>query len=171
MTPNSGLTTHTSRDTVLILCLGNDLRGDDGVGWKVADRLDAAPTPGVVVRKSAVSGFYLLDELIDFDRVVVVDAVRTGRRAAGEVFAFAFEALEGTDVRAPHHVSLSAVLRVARQCGLRLPRQIQVVAVEVSDLETIGTGLTRAVEAAVPRAAVLARALAAGSRLETGCPA
>lgn len=151
-----------SRDAgTLVLCLGNELRRDDGVGWKVADQLEAAPPPGAVVRRSAVSGFYLLDELIDFDRVVVVDAVRTGTREPGDVFAFPIEALNGPAGPSPHAVGLPTVLRVGRQCGLTLPRVIHVVAIEVADMETLGVGLTPPVEAALPRAEALVRALAA----------
>ena len=38
----------------LVLCLGNDIRRDDGVGWAVADAL--APAAQAVIRRSALSG-------------------------------------------------------------------------------------------------------------------
>lgn len=148
---------------ILVLCLGNDLRRDDGVGWRVAEQLEEAPPVGATVRRSAVSGFYLIDELIEFDRVVVVDAVRTGTHAPGDVFAFPVEALDGPPGPSPHAVGLPTVLQVGRQCGLTLPRVIHVVAIEVDDMDTLGAGLTPAVEAALPRAEALVRALAARS--------
>ena len=48
---------------IAVLCLGNALRRDDAVALRVADLLEAAPLPGAVVRRTAVSGLYLLDEL------------------------------------------------------------------------------------------------------------
>jgi hypothetical protein len=39
---------------ILVLCLSNALRRDDAVALRVADRLDAAPPPGVEVRRTAV---------------------------------------------------------------------------------------------------------------------
>jgi len=149
------------RPETLILCLGNDLRADDGVGWKVAERLEAAPPPGAVVRKSALSGVYLVDELIEFHRVIVVDAVQTRTHAPGDVFLLPMEGIEGTPGASPHGIGLPTVLRVGREYGLPLPARVDVVAIEVIDLETLGCGLTAPVEAAVPRAEALVHAILA----------
>jgi hydrogenase maturation protease len=146
----------------LVLCLGNDLRADDGVAWRVADLLEAAPPPGWVVRRSAAAGLYLLDELAGFDRAIIVDAVRTGARAAGSVFALPVEALAGPEGPAPHAIGLRTVLGVARRCGLEVPQRLDVVAIEAGDVDTIRVGLTPPVAAAVPRAVRLVRALAGG---------
>ena len=192
----------TAPANVLVLCLGNDIRSDDGVGWevarvltRVADTFDA-PTdngaegndaearigfarpkplppiddeirhfepriPGVLVRRSALSGFYLLDELIGFDRVIVVDAVKTGLHPPGTVLSFPFEAL-GTDAGpSPHAVGLPSVVRLGRQSGVILPTDIHIVAIEVDDIESIAEGLTAPVRAAVPRAVAEVRSLVA----------
>ena len=151
----------TPRPETLILCLGNDLRADDAVGWKVADRLESAPPPGAIVRKSALSGMYLLDELIDFDRVIVVDAVQTRAGTPGDVLSFGIAGLESPPGPSPHAIGLPTVLRIARRYGLRLPSRIDVVAIEVADVETLGCGLTAPVAAAVPRAELLVRQLVA----------
>jgi hydrogenase maturation protease len=81
---------------IAVLCLGNALRRDDAVALRVADLLEAAPLAGAVIRRTAVSGLYLIDELDGFDRAVVVDAVRTGLHPPGAVLSFALE-----DLRAP----------------------------------------------------------------------
>jgi hydrogenase maturation protease len=144
---------------VLVLCLGNDLRRDDGVGWRVAERLEETPPGGAVIRKSAASGLYLLDEMAGFDRLVVVDAVRTGRHATGDVFSCEIEDLDVPPGPSPHAVGLSTVLRVGRRCGLAMPRQVTVVAIEAADMETVGMGLTPRVESAVSRACDLVRSI------------
>lgn len=148
---------------IVVLCLGNDLRRDDGVGWKVAERLEAAPPPGAVVRRSALAGFYLIDDLLDFDAAVVVDAVRTGVHPPGDVFEMPLEAFAGPGGAAPHGVGLPTVVRVARAYGLAIPAWIRVVAIEVADMDTLAVGLTPAVEAAVPAAEALVRALVAAA--------
>lgn len=156
---------------LVVLCLGNDLLRDDGVGWAVADAVEARLTwslvPGprsqsVVVRKTPLSGFYLLDELTGYDAAVVVDAVRTGSHPPGTVLSMPFEALRGESGPSPHAAGLPTVMRLGRQSGVPLPDRIHVVAVEVDDMESIGETLTPAVADAVPvaRDAVLA-ALAA----------
>jgi hydrogenase maturation protease len=112
----------------------------------------------VVVRKTALSGFYLLDELTGYDAAIVVDAVRTGTRAPGTVYSFPFESLRSESGPSPHAAGLPTVIRLGRQSGVPLPERIHIVAVEVDDVESIGESLTPAVARAVPTArdAVLA---------------
>ncbi len=138
----------------LVLCLGNDVLRDDGVGWRVAAELDRPGTlpAGVDVRRSAVAGFYLLDELTGYDAAVVVDAVKTGQHPPGTVLSFAFEDLRSERGPSPHAVGLPTVIRMGRQSGVPLPSRVHIVAVEVADMETVAEGLTPRVAAAVPAA-------------------
>jgi hydrogenase maturation protease len=146
---------------IAVLCLGNALRRDDAVALRIADLLDADPPPGAAVRRTAVSGLYLLDELEGFDRVVVVDAVRTGRHAPGTVLSFPLEDLRAPGGPSPHAIGLPSVLARARAAGAPVPSRFHVVAVEVLDMETVGEGLTPEVAAAVAPAAAAVRAAVA----------
>ena len=153
---------------VLVLCLGNDILRDDGVGWAVADALEQSssesrvpspesrvPSPEsrpFVVKRSALSGFYLLDELTGWERVIVVDGVQTGLHPPGTILSFPFEALGTEAGPSPHAVGLPSVVRLGRQSGVPLPAWIHIVAIEVDDMETFTEGLTPAVRAAVPEA-------------------
>ncbi len=146
---------------VLVLCLRNAIRGDDAVALRVADGLrggaGGAPLEGAVVRTSAASGLYLLDEMEGFDRVVVVDAVRTGARAPGEVLSFPLEDLHAPEGPSPHAIGLPSALARARSAGAPVPSRVHVVAVEVLDMETVVEGLTPDVAAAVAPAAEAVR--------------
>lgn len=146
---------------ILVLCLGNALRRDDAVALRVADVLDAAPPPGAAVRRTAVSGLYLLDEMEGFDVVVVVDAVRTGRHAPGTVLSFPLERLRAPEGPSPHSIGLPSALARAKAAGAPVPSRVHVVAVEVEDMETVGEGLTARVQAAVAPAAEAVRAAVA----------
>jgi hydrogenase maturation protease len=173
---------HSREDAVLVLCLGNDILRDDGVGWAIADELETglsvprtpnpqspipsaeSPLPNpyaprVVVKRSALSGFYLLDELTGWDVVVVVDAVRTGAHAPGTVLSFPFEALRTEAGPSPHAVGLPTVVALGRQSGVPLPDAIHIVAIEVDDMESFCEGLTPAVRDAVPKAVDVIRSL------------
>jgi hydrogenase maturation protease len=152
---------------VLVLCLGNPIRRDDAVALRIADLLEAEALPGAVVRRSAASGLYLLDDMDGFDAVVVVDAVRTGAHAPGTVLSFPIEALRVAGGPSPHAIGLPSALARARAAGAPVPARLHVVAVEVIELETVGDGLTGPVEAALPAGAAAVRdavrALAAAS--------
>ncbi len=142
---------------VLVLCLGNAIRRDDAVALRVADALERSPPEHAAIRRSAASGLYLLDEMEGFDRVVVVDAVRTGTHAPGEVLSFPLEDLHAPEGPSPHAIGLPSALGRARAAGAPVPSRFHVVAIEVVDLETVGEGLTPAVAAAVAPAAAAVR--------------
>ena len=170
----------------LVLCLGNDILRDDGVGWAVASLLESQlqdsgtsnPEPRIpnpesrfVVKRSALSGFYLLDEITGWDRVLVVDAVKTGAHPPGTVLSFPFDALGSGEGPSPHAVGLPTVVRLGRQSGVPLPSWIHIVAVEVDDMESFIEGLTPSVAAAVPRAAGVIRSLLAPATAPATAPA
>ncbi len=148
---------------VLVLCLGNDILRDDGVGWAISDALEASlpESRPFVVKRSALSGFYLLDELTGWDRVLVVDAVKTGQHPPGTVLSFPFEALGTEQGPSPHAVGLPTVIRLGRRSGVPLPSWIHIVAMEVDDMESFVEGLTPAVAAAVPEAVAVIRSVLA----------
>jgi hydrogenase maturation protease len=146
---------------ILVLCMGNALRRDDAVALRVADELEGSPPSGAVIRRTAVSGLYLLDEMEGFDRVVVVDAVRTLSRAPGTVLSFRLEDLRAPEGPSPHSIGLPSALARARAAGAPVPSRIQVVAVEVVELDIVGEGLTPPVAAAVAPAAEAVRAAVA----------
>ena len=139
-------------DPVLVLCLGNALRRDDAVALHVARALAEAAVAGAVVATSARAGLYLLDDMEGYDRVVVVDAVRTGAHPPGAVHALPLEALHAPAGPSPHAVGLPSALALARAAGAPVPARVWLVLVEAAELDEVGEGLTPAVAAAVPRA-------------------
>ncbi len=149
---------------VLVLCLGNPLRRDDAVALRVADALEAAPPPGVEIRRSAGAGLYLLDDMDGFDRVVVVDAVRSGRAPPGAVRALALEDLRAPEGPSPHAIGLPSAVARARAAGAPVPSPNRLVLVEAEILDEVGEGLTPAVAAAVPQAVDAARRAALALR-------
>ncbi len=146
-----------SKAPILVLCLGNDLRQDDGIGWAIADALEQDPPDGVVVRRSAMSGFYLLDELVDAPRAIVVDAIQTGRHPPGSVIEFTMEALDVPAGPSPHAVGLPTVLSLGRRSGLALPSRVDVVAVEVQEVRQVAEAISEAVRRAIPEAVAAVR--------------
>lgn len=142
---------------VLILCLGNELRRDDAVALRVADALERDPPAGTAIERSARSGLYLLDEMEGFERVVVVDAIRTAGGVPGTIHSLPLGELHAPGGPSPHAVGLPSAVAAARASGAPVPSQIQVVAIEVSELDEIGTGLTPKVAEAIPEAVTVVR--------------
>lgn len=63
----------------LIVCIGNSLVADDGVGCRVYDRLNRDPLPpDVRLELLGTGGLALLELLEGEDQLIVVDAVQLG---------------------------------------------------------------------------------------------
>ena len=147
-----------------VLCLGNDLMGDDAVGPAVARRLRQLHLPGVEVVESAESGLRLLDYL-ETPRLVVVDAVSSGDAPPGTVFVLDPQQLPLAQGVSPHYVGLREALDLGRALGMAVADQVTILAVETADCQTVGGPMHPAVEQAVSHVVDLIRQDAAQSLL------
>ncbi len=121
---------------VLIIGVGNDLRGDDGAGLETVRRLALEADPGRGAGTTAVrcydgDGAGLLECWRDVRAVVLVDAVRSGA-PAGTIHRF--DASE-TPLPAPmshgstHAIGMAEAIELARVLG-RLPETVVVYGIE-----------------------------------------
>jgi hydrogenase maturation protease len=133
-----------------IVCLGNELRGDDGVGVKVGRVLEQLELPqGTEVEILASAGLDLVDAMISSDLVVVVDALRTSTAAPGTCLTFEVDQPEGFGLgpRWSHGVGLPQVLQIARRMRPDLaPPKIVVIGVEIEAAERFETVLSGPVQ-------------------------
>ncbi len=144
-----------------IICIGNELVHDDGVGIRIGQLLEQLPLPeGVVVDFAPQLGFDLLDLVASTDHVVLVDAMSTGR-AAGECVTLEGRAIErySAGAAASHTIGIAELMELAhRLAPQRAPARLHFVGVEGRRFSDYGTELSPEVAAAIPEAvqAVLA---------------
>jgi hydrogenase maturation protease len=157
------------RDGILVVGVGNAMRGDDAAGLEVTRRLRKdAEAAGVRVRELEGEGIGLLDAWAGAAAVVLVDSVRAGG-APGTIHR-----LDASDRPLPaglcsststHALGVGEAIELARALG-RLPRRLVVYGIEAGSFDT-GATLSADVAAAVDRAAAAvlgeARRLAAAS--------
>lgn len=135
---------------VLVGCVGNVLRGDDGFGPAVAERLSLPP--GAKVVETGIGGIALLQELMTgWDGLVLVDAVDSGE-APGTVTRVVPEVGEAVHVPDVHLANPDRVLSTAKGMGV-LPARIVIVGCQPSDVDELGEGLSPPVARAVAVAA------------------
>lgn len=147
-----------------VLCLGNDLIADDGVGPAVAEGLRKHSVDAEVA-ESCLAGLALLDDLLGVERLVVVDAVGTGSVPPGSVHLFTEEDVAAGPAGWQHAMGLFEAIDLARALGLCAPEEVMLVAVEAGDLVTVGGPLTKEVRGAVDRAVALVEDLVAGKEM------
>jgi len=151
---------HPDRHSTLILCLGNEVISDDGFGAEVAEALgkDSEVIARAEVVFAPVAGFALLDFLEGRKRVLIVDSIQTGNAFPGTLHRFNANVFApGRNLIGSHQISLPTALEFGRRLGLAMPENIDILAVEASDLETLHQGLTPFVQASLLPATRLAR--------------
>ena len=137
--------------SVLILGLGNPLRGDDGIGPRVVEELNQHGLPdGVAAVDGGTGGVGLLGMLEGWSRVVVVDAADVGQEP-GEFIRFTSEQAqiaESSDDLSLHNAGLADALALARALDRSLPPMV-IFGIQPERIGW-GEGLSPAVEAAFP---------------------
>lgn len=136
--------------TVLVLGIGNLVMSDDGVGVRVVQRLqrEYRLPPEVDVMDGGTLGLDILPRLEGIERLIVVDAVETGKRPGtcvrlvGDDIPLALE----TKV-SPHQMGLKDLLSVALLLG-HIPQEMVLVGVQPGSIE-MGIELTPDVESKV----------------------
>ena len=139
--------------TVAVVGLGNLILSDEGVGVHVVRRLgETCDFPDdVVLIDGGTSAIDLLDQLVEAEHIIFVDAAQTGGPPGSIV------ALEGARLpvwfrerTSPHQIGLADLLATLALMD-RTPESVTLIGVEPQSME-LGTELSPAVEAAAGEA-------------------
>jgi hydrogenase maturation protease len=167
------LTRNYAHPRTIVIGLGNPMLGDDGVGWRVVDVVEAllaADERGgggfrpVEVARIAVGGLGLMERLTGYHSAIVVDAAEFVDRPLGEVRSCPLEELGeygAGHIDSAHDASLLTALALGRRLGTSLPDRIDTVTIRVRRMDVFTEELSPEVAAAVPNAVALVMSLLA----------
>ena len=146
---------------LLIIGLGNPILTDDAIGWRVAGALRdklrdyAALAASVEIIEACLGGLSLAEMMVDYTRVIVIDAIMTRDIVPGTVFSFKLTDLPGTlNTASVHDTNLATALDILRRYGAVVPDDsaVDIVAVEAKEVMIFSEACTPAVEASIPAA-------------------
>lgn len=138
----------------LVLGLGNDILCDDGVGIHIANQLrDILPkNPDIDIKTATLAGFNLLDILTGYDRVILIDAIKTNIGKVGEIYQLTPDSFKTTPrLFSFHDIDFPTALGLAKQLNIPMPTEIKIYAIQVQDTETLSETCTPEVTAAIPK--------------------
>ncbi|MGC8782913.1 MAG: hydrogenase maturation protease [Armatimonadota bacterium] len=135
----------------LVLALGNDLLGDDGVGLEAARQIAGQVDGSVDVVESREAGLALLELLEGYERALLIDSIVTGRYPPGTVLEFSSNDFRRVIAPSPHYAGLPEVLEMARRLNLVFPQDIRILAMEVQNPYEFRIGFSEPVQEALPR--------------------
>jgi hydrogenase maturation protease len=136
----------------LVLGLGNPILSDDGVGIKVAHAVaNQLNSPQVTVAETSGAGLSLLDSIVGYDKVIIIDAIQTKKGQAGQIFRMGTENFSLTKhLSSPHQINLVTALELGKMLNLAMPQEITIFAVEAKDVTSFSEKCTPEVEQAIP---------------------
>jgi hydrogenase maturation protease len=160
----------------LLVGLGNPILGDDGVGWRVVEsvqaqletdsRFNLAFRPlnskdvqhlrPVECEYLSLGGLSLMENILGYEHVIIVDSMETGQKPVGSVAVFPLEALPDPMTghsASIHDATLMMALRTAEVLGADIPHKIDIVAIEAQNVYDFSEELSPPVAEAVPLAA------------------
>lgn len=120
----------------LIAGLGNILLGDEGVGVRVIEEMEKRFTlsADLSLLDGGTAGYALIDYIKGYDRLIMIDAVRGGKKPGTIYRLSADDIQQRTDLKlSGHQISLPDVLLLAGKLD-KLP-EILLIGIEPKDMD------------------------------------
>ena len=139
----------------IILGIGNPILGDDGVGVHVANELKKQiQNPNITIDEAITGGMNLLELILGYDKVILIDAVKKKDGENGEVTRIPLSNFSTMHSCNPHDVSLIEAIQMAKKIGEdRIPQEIIVIGVMMKEIPCeFGEKLSKNIATAVPKA-------------------
>lgn len=142
----------------IIIGLGNPILCDDAVGILVTRELanKINQTEEVKIIEASLIGLGLLDEIDGYERLVIIDAIKSGQVPPGKLMQLTLEDLPQNIktkqgfLCSSHGIDLKTSIELGRRMGYSIPRQIDIFAIEVIDNTTFKDTCTPVIEKLIP---------------------
>jgi len=139
----------------LVLGIGNPILGDDGVGVHVAQELaKLIEDDAITVEDASTSGLNLLDIIPGYNKVIIIDAIRTEEGESGEIYRLRPEDFSKSVhlTTSMHDANLPTVIEMGNKLiPEEMPSEIVIFAIEVEEIDKFTEEMTVKVKEAVPK--------------------
>ena len=125
---------------VLVLGMGNPILSDDGVGLFVARGMEGK-IPGVDVVTTEMVGLNILDILMGYDTLFLIDAATTKTKSIGEVHKLK-EGTGSLHLFSSHGVNFPELMQLGKEFGYKMPEVAAIYGIEIGDEAFFGEGLS-----------------------------
>lgn len=140
----------------LVIGLGNPILSDDGVGVRIAYAIQERlpETSRVEVRELSVGGLALMEAMVGYEKVIIIDAIQTKDAKIGKITRMTIDDLRDISPTqhsaSAHDASLITALDLAERMGLAIPKEITIFAIEVDNIYDFSDQPTPDVMSAIP---------------------
>jgi len=137
----------------LLLGLGNDILTDDGIGPKLVNDLqNELSKENFDFLNVCVGGLELLDHMLGYDTVFILDAIQTEHGQPGDVYFLSTKDFKETShISNLHDINFLTALKLAKKLDITVPSNIHIIAVEIIEDRVFSENLSPEVEIKYPK--------------------
>ena len=136
----------------LIIGLGNTIRGDDGVGIYVARELKSRLNDNNIdIKETHYSGLKLMDLVYDYEKVVIIDALKDKKERTGEVYLF--EPGDNNFNRTSHNLHSMTFVKnysLLKKTYPRIPENLKIIGISIKGADGFKEGLSPEIKRKLP---------------------
>ena len=150
-----------------VIALGNPILGDDGIGWQVGKVVEQYlsnirsqigfasnnPNHQIDVIYLCSGGLSLMEHMVGYDRVIVVDAFSTNQHRPGTIHYFTDDEIQikfASHINSAHDTDLFTALRMGQDLGADLPTKIEIVGIETMRVFDFDDQISPEIMAVIP---------------------
>ena len=135
----------------LVFGLGNPILSDDGIGMRIAQELRNR-LHSVDVKEGAIAGLSILDEIQGYDRLIIIDSIKSEKGRPGQLYKLKLEELNTTmHLTSSHGMGLATTVELGKQMGYKLPGDVEIYAIEIENNTVFSENCTARVKESIPR--------------------
>jgi hydrogenase maturation protease len=116
--------------------IGNPIMGDDNVGLEVAKMIKTRISPklDIEVKELSVSGFRLVEEMLGFERTIIIDSHIDRRAEPGRIRELTPDHFKDTlHATSPHGISFATALDFYKNIEPeRVPKSIRIFTIDIT---------------------------------------
>jgi len=139
----------------LALGIGNPILGDDGIGFYIAQELaKKVKDERIDVKDASTNGLDLLDIVAGYDKVIIIDAIKTEKGEPGEIYKLRPEDFSNTVHLATslHDANLATAIEIGKKLlGDQMPKEIVVFAIQIEQVTKFTEEMTEGVKGTIPK--------------------
>lgn len=123
------------RCDILVFGVGNPLLTDDGIGPKLVEELKGLINDKrICFETSFLGGMEVLEYVSGYNRLVIIDAIKTPGGIIGDVYHLTpGDFRETCHLSSFHDVSFLTALKLGDKLGFSIPKQIDIIAIEIEE--------------------------------------
>ncbi len=132
----------------IVLGLGNDILCDDAIGIKVVQCLSEAEKQreNVDFKYTCEMGLALLDYIVGYDSLIIIDSIKTGKVLPGTVLEIGIDDVNCAGMTSPHFLGVKETVELGKKLGLSMPGSIYIFAIEIEDPYTVSENLSETLQ-------------------------